>query len=74
MINFDAVDFSECSSEEVTLGVFHLYIFTSKFHFVVSVCLSRMFSRLQYFDSSGLFITLVYNVPLLINCLVMIVS
>nr|XP_054752487.1 transmembrane protein 18-like [Lytechinus pictus] len=32
----------------------------------------RMFSRLQYFDSGGLFISVVYNVPLLINCLVMI--
>ncbi|XP_071482341.1 transmembrane protein 18-like [Diadema antillarum] len=32
----------------------------------------RMFSRLQYFDSSGLFISVVYNIPLLINCLVMI--
>lgn len=33
-----------------------------------------LFSRQQYFDSNGLFISVVFSVPLLINCLVIVVS
>ncbi|XP_071947380.1 transmembrane protein 18-like isoform X1 [Antedon mediterranea] len=32
----------------------------------------KSFSRLQYFDSNGLFITVVLSVPLLIDCLIMV--
>ncbi|XP_078383533.1 transmembrane protein 18-like [Oculina patagonica] len=31
----------------------------------------RMFSREQYFDSSGLFITVVYSGPILFNCFIL---
>ena len=34
----------------------------------------RMFAREQYFDSAGLFITLVYSGPILLNCFIMTVS
>ena len=34
----------------------------------------RKFTRQQYFDSSGLFISIVFSVPILINCLVIVVS
>ncbi|XP_077990112.1 transmembrane protein 18-like isoform X2 [Glandiceps talaboti] len=33
----------------------------------------KKFSRLQYFDSNGLFISLVFSVPILANCLVIVV-
>ncbi|XP_070533557.1 transmembrane protein 18-like [Ptychodera flava] len=33
----------------------------------------QKFSRLQYFDSNGLFISLVFSVPILANCLVIVV-
>ena len=33
-----------------------------------------MFSREQYFDSSGLFITVVYSGPILFNCFILTVS
>ncbi|XP_033099472.1 transmembrane protein 18-like [Anneissia japonica] len=32
----------------------------------------KSFSRLQYFDSNGLFITVVFSVPLLINSLILV--
>ncbi|XP_033640550.1 transmembrane protein 18-like [Asterias rubens] len=32
----------------------------------------KLFSRLQYFDSSGLFIAVVFSLPLLCNCLLMV--
>lgn len=35
---------------------------------------SREFSRQQYFDSHGLFITIMFSTPILINCIVMLVS
>ena len=34
----------------------------------------RKFTRQQYFDSSGLFISIVFSVPILMNCLVIVVS
>jgi len=34
----------------------------------------RVFSRQQYFDSQGLFISIVFSVPILINCMIMVVS
>ena len=34
----------------------------------------QLFSRQQYFDSNGLFISVVFSVPLLVNCLVIVVS
>ncbi|XP_046350924.1 transmembrane protein 18-like [Haliotis rufescens] len=33
----------------------------------------KKFSRQQYFDSGGLFISVVYSVPLLVNCLVIVI-
>ncbi|KAG7207510.1 hypothetical protein KM043_009142 [Ampulex compressa] len=33
-----------------------------------------MFSRQQYFDSNGLFISVVFSVPILMNCMIMIAS
>ncbi|XP_067667868.1 transmembrane protein 18-like isoform X1 [Haliotis asinina] len=33
----------------------------------------RQFSKQQYFDSGGLFISVVYSVPLLINCLIIVI-
>ncbi|XP_076456743.1 transmembrane protein 18-like [Babylonia areolata] len=33
----------------------------------------KKFSRQQYFDSNGLFISVVFSVPILINCLVIVV-
>ncbi|XP_012223753.1 transmembrane protein 18 [Linepithema humile] len=33
-----------------------------------------VFSRQQYFDSKGLFISLVYSIPILINCMIMVAS
>lgn len=33
----------------------------------------KLFARQQYFDSNGLFISVVFSVPCLINCLVMVV-
>lgn len=32
----------------------------------------RYFSRQQYFDSKGLFISVIFSIPLLINCLLMV--
>eukprot|EP00058_Branchiostoma_floridae_P025290 XP_002610780.1 hypothetical protein BRAFLDRAFT_126317 [Branchiostoma floridae] len=32
-----------------------------------------LFSKLQYFDSSGLFISLVLSLPLLLNCLIIVI-
>lgn len=34
----------------------------------------RTFSRQQYFDSNGLFISTVFSIPILLNCMLMIVS
>lgn len=36
--------------------------------------LFRVFSRQQYFDSKGLFISIVFSVPILMNCMIMVVS
>ncbi|XP_078615637.1 transmembrane protein 18-like [Branchiostoma floridae x Branchiostoma japonicum] len=33
----------------------------------------KLFSKLQYFDSSGLFISLVLSLPLLLNCLIIVI-
>ncbi|GAB1868827.1 Transmembrane protein 18 [Camponotus japonicus] len=33
-----------------------------------------VFSRQQYFDSKGLFISVVFSVPILINCMIMVAS
>ncbi|XP_053981400.1 uncharacterized protein LOC128877833 [Hylaeus volcanicus] len=33
-----------------------------------------LFSRQQYFDSNGLFISIVFSVPILVNCMIMIAS
>lgn len=33
-----------------------------------------LFSRQQYFDSNGLFISVVFSVPILINCMIMIAT
>ena len=33
-----------------------------------------LFSKQQYFDSNGLFISVVFSVPILINCLVILIS
>lgn len=33
-----------------------------------------LFSRQQYFDSKGLFISIVFSVPILLNCMIMVVS
>ncbi|KAF3420672.1 hypothetical protein E2986_11360, partial [Frieseomelitta varia] len=35
---------------------------------------NRLFSRQQYFDSNGLFISIVFSVPILLNCMIMIAS
>ncbi|XP_039275216.1 transmembrane protein 18-like, partial [Nilaparvata lugens] len=32
----------------------------------------RIFSKQQYFDSKGLFISIVFSVPILLNCMIMI--
>jgi len=34
----------------------------------------RFFSRQQYFDNQGMFISLVFSVPILLNCMIMVVS
>ena len=34
----------------------------------------RLFSRQQYFDSNGLFISVVFSVPILMNCMIMVAS
>ncbi len=34
----------------------------------------RSFSKFQYFDSNGMFISLVYSVPLLLNTIIIVVS
>ncbi|XP_011629998.1 transmembrane protein 18 isoform X1 [Pogonomyrmex barbatus] len=34
----------------------------------------RRFSKQQYFDSQGLFISVVFSVPILINCMIMVAS
>lgn len=34
----------------------------------------KSFSRQQYFDSNGLFISTVFSIPILLNCMLMIVS
>ncbi|XP_066588556.1 transmembrane protein 18 [Prorops nasuta] len=33
-----------------------------------------VFSRQQYFDSKGLFISIVFSIPILINCMIMVAS
>jgi hypothetical protein len=33
-----------------------------------------LFSRQQYFDNQGMFISLVFSVPILLNCMIMVVS
>ncbi|XP_022914255.1 transmembrane protein 18 [Onthophagus taurus] len=34
----------------------------------------KMFSRQQYFDSNGLFISIVFSIPILLNCMLMVGS
>ncbi|KRT79162.1 hypothetical protein AMK59_6906, partial [Oryctes borbonicus] len=34
----------------------------------------KMFSRQQYFDSNGLFISVVFSIPILLNCMLMVGS
>ncbi|KAK9687071.1 Transmembrane protein 18 [Popillia japonica] len=34
----------------------------------------RIFSRQQYFDSNGLFISVVFSIPILLNCMLMVGS
>nr|CAD7440604.1 unnamed protein product [Timema bartmani] len=34
----------------------------------------RLFSRQQYFDSKGMFISLVFSVPILLNCMIMVAN
>nr|CAD7432132.1 unnamed protein product [Timema monikensis] len=34
----------------------------------------NLFSRQQYFDSKGMFISLVFSVPILLNCMIMVAN
>jgi len=34
----------------------------------------KMYSRLQYFDSPGMFISLTYSAPVLINCVIILIN
>ncbi|XP_050502240.1 transmembrane protein 18 isoform X2 [Diabrotica virgifera virgifera] len=34
----------------------------------------KIFSRQQYFDSNGLFISVVFSIPILLNCILMVIE
>ena len=41
---------------------------------IINIPIFRKFSRQQYFDSSGLFISIVFAGPIVSNCLLIVVS
>lgn len=60
--------------QAVYFGMLMLLVFCAEHINTWAAANWHMFARQQYFDSNGLFISLVFSVPVLVNCMVIVVS
>ena len=60
--------------QTVYFGILMLTVFCAEYINEWAAMHWSLFARQQYFDSNGLFISVVFSMPLLINCMVIVLS
>ncbi|XP_014784512.1 transmembrane protein 18 [Octopus bimaculoides] len=64
---------SHGTSQTLHFAVMLLLVYSAKYINEWAAKNYRLFAEQQYFDSNGLFISLVFSVPILLNCLVIVI-
>ncbi|GAB1606265.1 transmembrane protein 18-like isoform X1 [Argonauta hians] len=64
---------SHGTSQSLHFAVMLLLVYSAKYINEWAATNYRLFAQQQYFDSNGLFISLVFSVPILLNCLVIVI-